>query len=1078
MREEESRLHFSLMFPKILFIFLISLSVSYGQKNPEFLSQHQKRWVDSIFANMTLDQKIGQLLMPRGNFSGKPHDIEQLKTWVTIYKIGGVVFFAGNPTVQVDITNQLQAISDIPLWIGQDFEWGTAMRLDSTVQFPYALTLGAYQGDLSLLEEMGQEIGQHCNRLGVHINYAPVVDINSNPLNPVINFRSFGENRENVTQKALAVWKGMNSKHIICTAKHFPGHGDTQTDSHADLPVVTANKEALLKADLGPFSDLIKAGIPGIMSAHIQVPSLDDTPHMPATLSRKIIHDLLRKELGFEGLVFTDAMDMQGVLKNHEQGEAIILALIAGNDIIETFLDVPLAVESVKTALLNGRLTYEWLDYKVKKILKAKSWVGLDHYVPVNRENLVQDLNSYQSEFINEKLSASAITLIKNEGDILPLPDEAQKIVLLSLNNDSELPLADMIRNYTKIKQINIKSESIKGLNLDSLTRLLEDAEIIITAAFFSSMRPAKNYGLSNEFIKILESIGSHKKSVLLWMGNPYGLEKVNLSDYQAVLCGYQDSKYTQRAIAQKLWGAGHCQGVLPVTLKNLSFHNPARIIEKPKLIYGSGNLTIDKMVRLHKSVDSMMTLGLNEHVFPGAALQVIYRDKVILQKSFGSPTYSPSPLHAALIQNNSDNVMDQSTSGSLSKKIENYENGQKVNIHDIYDLASLTKILGSAFAFMRWVDEGKISPDDSISSFFPEWKSFPVGSLTFRDCMTHRSGLPAWIPFWRTSIDSVKTLQMALKQDIKLDSLCVLEVKKPFFLWRWLGKKPVTKVSIEKTIKINNKTLWNTIFNTKELYWNSKYYSTVKNTNHSIRIRDSLWLSDDYTNEIYRQIIQAPLGKKGDYLYSDLHFYLYPELCKRLTGSSLETYLDSLYGELNLPSLGYLPLKKFPLTSIIPTEVDSTFRISLIHGNVHDEGAIMMGGVSGHAGLFSDVNDVSKLLYLFLKNGKTENKTWLRESTIKEFTDYQFKGENNRRALIFDKKDPSGKAQNAPKLASPSSYGHSGFTGTYAWVDPDYDLVIVFLSNRVHPTRNNGKINQFLFRQNLCDEVYKVILE
>ena len=561
-------------------------------------------------------------------------------------------------------------------------------------------------------------------------------------------------------------------------------------------------------------------------------------------------------------------------------------------------------------------------------------------------------------------------------------------------------------------------------------------------------------------------------------MGNPYGLDQFNWSDYQSVICGYQDSEYIQRAMAQYIWGAGPSQGVLPVSLKNVSTASAVMMAEKPKLTYGSGNLSMERMVKLQKAVDSMMTMGLNEHIFPGAVFQVIYKDQVILQKSFGSPIYESSEILSVNEQNSATNVMDQSTSGTVKGNFENYKTTQKVNIHDIYDLASLTKILGSAFAFMRWVDEGKISPDDSISTFFPEWKAFPIGSFTFRDCMTHRSGLPAWIPFWRSTIDSVKTLQMALKQEPELASLCVLEVKKPFFLWRWFGKKPVTKVSIEKSIATNNKTLWNKIFNTKELFWSPKYYSTAQNLDHTIQIRDSLWLRDDYAQEIYRQIIHAPLGKKGEYVYSDLHFYLFPELCKRLTGRTLETYLDSLYRELNLPSLGYLPLKKFPLTSIIPTEVDSVFRKSLIHGNVHDEGAIMMGGVSGHAGLFSAVNDVSKLLYLFLKNGKSENKSLIRESTIKAFTEYQFKHENNRRALIFDKKDPSGKANNAPSLASSLSFGHSGFTGTYAWVDPAYDLVMVFLSNRVYPTRNNGKINQYLFRQNLCDEVYKVILE
>ncbi|MFZ1790899.1 MAG: glycoside hydrolase family 3 N-terminal domain-containing protein, partial [Saprospiraceae bacterium] len=325
---------------------LFCLSIQ-AQKGPEFLEPAQNHWVDSVFSQLTVEEKVGQLLMPRGNVSGRPHDVEKLMRYVKDYHIGGIVFFAGPPTVQARLTNQLQNISRVPLLIGEDFEWGLAMRMDSTDRFPYNMSLGAINGKYELIEEMGAEVGRQCKRLGVHVNYAPVVDVNININNPVINFRSYGEDKNLVAQKGLAYMKGLQSQNIIATAKHFPGHGDTDVDSHKDLPIIPHSKERLKNIEFVPFQKLIDNGLAGVMTSHLDVPVYEAKPGLAATFSKSILTDLLKNEMGFTGLTFTDAMDMQGAVKNFPKGEALVEALLAGNDVLETFEDVPSAFEAV-----------------------------------------------------------------------------------------------------------------------------------------------------------------------------------------------------------------------------------------------------------------------------------------------------------------------------------------------------------------------------------------------------------------------------------------------------------------------------------------------------------------------------------------------------------------------------------------------------------------------------------------------------------------------------------------------------------------------------------------------------------
>jgi beta-N-acetylhexosaminidase len=1054
----------------------------FAQVQPSFLRDYNEKWVDSVFSSMTLDHKIGQLLMPRGNYSGKPHDIPLLQEWVEKYKIGGLVFFAGSATRQVEIVNLLQAKSDIPLLIGQDFEWGTAMRLDSTIRFPYALTLGAIKKEKKWLKEMGKEMGKHCKRLGVHVNYAPVADINNNPQNPVINFRSFGEDKNDVTEKALAIMQGLHENNIICTAKHFPGHGNTNVDSHHDLPVILASWEKLKENELYPFSELIKKGLSGIMTAHIYVPALDDEKNLPSTLSRKTITQLLRNEMGFEGLVFTDAMDMQGVIKNFSQGEAIVRALLAGNDIIETFLDVPVAVAAIKNALAEGRLTTSWLDFKVKKILKAKSWVGLDDFSPIPVDNLIQDLNTYESHVINSVLAENSATLLKNEKDLIPLKSENKKTALVSLLPTPDNQLLKMISNYREVTHFEITKQGLDTIQMSKLISELKGFDVVLAAPFLTQVRPSQKYGLNEKLVAILDSISLLPSAILLWLGNPYGLEKIKFNNYSAILTGYQETFYTQRVLGQAIFGSLPVSGKLPVSVHDLlPLESGINVEKKSGLSYGPGDLVGIDGNKLETKIDSMMEIALVREYFPGSVVQVTFKDKVVLQKSYGTKSYTESKDFGKtkLQSNNNVDVMDASTSGNRENSSipQVYDSVSQLSVEAVYDLASVTKIAAATLAMMLWVQENKIKLDDSLYRFFPEYKSKPIGKATFRDLLTHRSGLQAWIPFWKTTIDSAGTLQKVLAHKPELQKYCVLKVKKPFFIARWFGKKSKVTVLIPETIIENKKELWDLVFTEDVLVWKSGYYSNEKRNNFTIQLADSLWLRDDYPELILKQISEAPFGEYGKYVYSDLHYYFYPKLCKKLTGQNFEDYLHEQYKKMGLSSLKFLPLKYFEKQKIVPTEIDSIFRKTLIHGLVHDEGAIMMGGVSGHAGLFGNANDLTRLMDVFLKSGKSGEEQFIDKKIVDEFTAYQFPDEKNRRGLGFDKKEFGTPVKNAPSLSGPAGFGHSGYTGTFTWVDPQHDLIIVFLSNRVHPTRKNQKINESLFRQKLCDAVYEVIL-
>lgn len=1035
----------------IKIVLLLNL-VSFGvQAQKELFPNANEKWVDSVFKTLSVDQKIGQLMMPRANFNATTYDTTRLYQIVRDYHVGGLVFFAGYPTRQATLVNTLQKLAKVPLLIGMDLEWGLAMRLDSTVRFPYQMALGAMQGNEQLIEAMGYQVALQCKRLGVHINYAPVVDVNNNPNNPVINFRSFGENKIKVTQKAIAYMKGLQRGGIITSAKHFPGHGDTGTDSHYDLPLIAHDRKRLDSLELYPYRELIKNGLQGVMIAHLNIPSLDTTKNLASTLSRKVVTDLLRKDLQFKGLVFTDAMDMQGAVKFFPEGTANVKAILAGNDILETFSDVPSAFNAIKKALLNGEITQADIDERVKRILLAKAWAGLDAYKPIKIDHLIEDLNPRRSDALNRALATNTVTLLRNQDNIIPLQHlDTLKIASLVLGTPAfgSKPMTDfqkMLSNYTNIDHFNI-DENTPDSTVQKVQEALKAYNLVLVGVNGQNIRPAKNYSILPR-IQELVKLFSNEKAIVTLFSNPYTLGKFeNLDKAKALIQTFQETPYTQEAAAQAIFGANAITGKLPVTVNaQFRYNDGIHTTALERLAYTVPEAVGIDGKYLQTRIDSIVNLAISQKATPGAVVLVAKNGKVIFHKAYGKHTY---------------------------------EGTQAVSLNDLYDLASVTKISTSVPAMMRMQDEGKFSLNTTMGELIPDWKNSNKANLVYKDILTHQARLKAWIPFWMDCIDSTKMVLASEQYRQKIASgEYPRSYKIGFFEKIFSHKKAMARIN--RLIQ-QDKKLWKETVNiaNQPTIWKAQTFANRSSDDYPIQVADQLWIHKNYATTIYKAIEDSPLREKKEYVYSDLSYYMYPQIIPRLTGKDWESFLkETFYKPLGATTLTYNARLHYDLRRIVPTEYDSLFRKNLIHGRVHDEGAAMLNGISGHAGLFGNANDLAKLMQMYLQKGYYGGKRYIQEQTLQTWTSYPFSAEeNSRRGIGFDKPDRKKAGISAAPSASAASFGHSGFTGTYTWIDPEHQLVYVFLSNRVYPTRNNSKLSDLNIRTNINQVIYDAI--
>lgn len=935
----------------------------------------QEAWVDSIMNQMTIDEKIGQFFMVQAYSNLDSVHENKVRELITKYHIGSLIFMQGTPRKQVELTNDYQSLSKIPLLIGFDGEWGLDMRLQNTYRFPWNMTIGAVK-DNSLVNEFGKHLGKHCRRIGIHVNFAPVVDININPLNPIIGNRSFGENKENVTQKAIAFSRGIQSESVLANAKHFPGHGDTAADSHYALPLINFTRQRLDSIELYPYKRAFDAGVASVMTAHLSIPALESNSKLPSSLSYDVVTGVLKNELGFLGLIFTDGLNMKGATDYSTSAEIDLAAILAGNDILLIPQDVPASVQLMKESVKSGVLTEERINESVRKILLAKYKVGLNKFEPIDTLNLNSDLSTPLDDVLHRELVKSSMTLIKNKRDLLPIKDlkKYKKIAYVPFGDDSGEQFLKTLRKYTEVVKVT-------GDDIYTINKALDDFDLVIMGFHKSNANPWKSYKPTNKELVQMQEIARKNKTILTVFASPYSLlDFVSFANFKSILVAYQNSEIAQSIAAQTIFGAVTAKGKLPVSIGE-EFPEGTGIETKSlqRLQYSIPESVGMSSKKLAK-IDSIANWVLNEKMAPGLQVLVARKGNVIYNKSFGYHT-----------DKKKDTVKES----------------------DVYDVASLTKILATLPMMMKAEEAKKIKLSASLRDILPKMRKSNKDTLTVKEILSHYGRLKAWIPFYTVTQD-------------------------------------------EKTHQ-----------NLPE------YYSRKKSKKYSIKVADKLYLNKTFRDSIFKYIKEADQRESIGYKYSDLGYYIFKEALERKYGEKLNELVDEeFYSELGANRMTYLPLEKFKKSEIIPTEKDTYFRKQLLLGYVHDMGAAMQGGVGGHAGLFSNANDVAKMMQLYLQKGYYGGKQYFEASTFDKFNKRYYESKGVRRGLGFDKPQLDPEVKATCGCVSDRSFGHSGFTGAYTWADPETEIVYVFLSNRVYPTMEN----RALIKNDIRTEIQQVI--
>ena len=957
--------------------------------DPPFIEYLNHPWVDSVLKSLSAEEKVAQLIWVAAFANSNLEQEVFLSNLITKTGIGGVIFFQGTAERQTEMINYFRKISKVPLIFVTDGEWGLGMRLEGVEKFPYQLTMGAIRND-TLIYHMGKAVAQQFKRAGVNINLAPVADVDNNPQNPVINFRSFGENPQNAGRKALMYMKGLQDNGIISVAKHFPGHGDTEIDSHFDLPVIRHSMARLDSVELVPFRVLIDAGITGVMPGHLSLPLIDSVSNQPATVSYRILTHLLKNELSFKGLVLSDAMNMDGVTRFTVPGEAEVQALKAGMDVLEYVTDPEQTIKTIVGRMNKGEIPPAVINEKCRKVLAAKYWAGLNNKIEIPEKNIEKELSPAATKALIRELYANSITVLKNENNILPINNlYDNKIAVVAINKAGMTLFQQRISKYFPADNFFIDPSDIKAA--DALLKKLAGYKIVLAGVYGTDQRPQTGFGITPELSGFIGKLIENNRSIITWFGNPYAIDKIRkLRDCDGLILAYQENDFTEDLSAQLIFGGIGASGALPVTINeewpcNYGIRTRGNI----RMQYGlpeNAGLSSDL---LEERIDSIVNTGLAGKAYPGCEVMVARKGIVVFQKAYGYQTY------------------DDRTS---------------VQEDDLFDLASVTKVSSTLAGLLLLNSEGKFSPDRTLGEYLPYFRKSDKGNLLMRDLLAHQAGLTSWIPFWRETVKN----DTALKRSVFRHEL---SEKYPY------------------------------------------------------KVADALFINRNYRNEIFREIKKSPLGEKK-YVYSDLTFIIAPEIITRITGEKwYEFVTKNIYHRIGAYDIGFNPYLRYPMSRIVPTEYDSLFRRQQLHGTVHDEGAAMLGGISGHAGLFATANDLMKLMELYRRMGNYGGEQLISGDVLKEYTRVQFPENENRRGLGFDKPSlnnselPPKEAYPAPG-ASPGSFGHSGYTGTFVWIDPEYEISYIFLSNRVYPTRNNNRLSDLGIRGKILQAIYDSIIE
>lgn len=970
----------------LLLLSLIMCLLSVNQLHAQAISldatADETHWVDSVYNSLSMDQRIAQLLVVRANQPNQEYD-SRIDEWIRHYNIGGVTFFKGKPETQLIQTNRWQQIAKTPLLVSIDAEWGLAMRLDGTVSYPLQMTLGAVQ-DNRLIGLMGKQIAEQCQRMGIHMNFAPVVDVNNNPANPVIGMRSFGEDPEMVSLKGFAYAHALQQNGIIATAKHFPGHGDTYLDSHYTLPSIMHNREHLEKNELYPFQQLIANELGGVMIAHLYMPAFEKRDNLAVSLSENVVTKLLKEEMGFKGLVVTDALDMKGVTNYFPSGQIEMKALEAGNDILLLPEDVPTAVATIRKAIEDGILPMQRLEESCRKVLSYKYKVGLHAYRPSYIENLKNDLNRPDYHQLVDRLFEEAITIVKNDNELLPLKStDTLSVASLAIGygkvTDFQLALQDSDLASVQFHLPRNPSD----VEIQTMFDRLKNFDLLIVSVQNTNILAGRKFGIDDKSIAFVDRISKETDVVLNLFASPYALDFFEqLKSVKSIVVSYQDRHDAERISARIITGKVPAKGRLPVSVgKGFPFGTGFETEVMASLpIKARPDLHVNQQIL--QKIDSLVIDAIERGAFPGCQVMAAKDGQVFFHKSYGHHTYTKF---------------------------------QAVQTTDVYDLASITKILASTLALMKLYEDGRLELTDELGKYFPYLKGTSKEKIKLIDILTHQSGFDGWIPFFIETLDEN-------------------------------GPK-------------------------KELY------AEHMSMEFPFRVAENMYMARHYKNEIFR-LIAASEMKKKEYRYSDMGFYFIPELVELITNQTFEVFLrENFFQPMGLGRMLFRPRYSLRLDEIIPTEKDTIFRRQLLQGDVHDQGAAMLGGISGHAGLFSNAMEVMAIMQMLLNEGSLNGYQYLKPETVSYFNTAHFAKNKNRRGIGFDKPPlDKPKFRTPADAASPQSFGHTGFTGTFAWADPQNKLIVVFLSNRVYPDSNNNAISRMNIRTNIHQLFYEAV--
>lgn len=966
--------------------------------SPTFLkkagSRKMNQWVDSVFNSMSMDERIGQLIMIVADGNTTEANKKRIKSWVEKEHVGGILFSSSDPLSQAELTNLSQSQARIPLMVGMDGEWGLAMRLIHTPRFPRNMMLGALKDD-SLAYYYGKEVARECKLMGIHVNFAPDLDVNSNPRNPVIGLRSFGEDPQDVARLGILYSKGLEDGGILSVAKHFPGHGDTASDSHYTLPVVKSDKTHLENNELIPFRKYIQAGLGGMMIGHLNVPALDSL-EQPSSLSKNIIQKILIDEYGFQGLVFTDALMMRGV---SNQPNMSVRALLAGNDILLGPGSPTREFNAIKEALAAKTITEELINEKCRKVLTYKYQFGLNRYKPVSTATLLSDLNSVNADWLNRKLNEKSITLLKNEKGIIPLKGlDTRTIALISLGGNADLSLQQTLNLYTKVDAYSVSDNS----RLAAVVKKMADYNTIVI-----SVNSKRSFS-QEELDKLCEG----RDVILNFFTTPYEMDSYEglIKKAAAVFCSYENTDMAQVYAAQGIFGGIAIDAGLPVSVQGLFKKGTGFATAKTRLAYSIPEEVGFNSEKL-AAIDKIVQEGLDAKAFPGCQVFVVKDGVVVYNKAFGRF---------------------------------DYQGGKSVNTSDLYDLASMSKASSTLPAIMKIYDQDKISTTDYLSKFIPELRNTNKDKLTIRDALYHETGLRAFLPFYMNAIDK-SSYSGSLFSSVR-DS--------------------------KHTVKYDAGTWANPDFS-----FRPDLISSTPKDSFSLQIAKDIYGSYKLRHLALQEIAEDPIRGKNSYEYSDLNFILLREVVESATNTNLSDFVQkNFFKKLGATTTTYLPLQKFDISQIVPTENDQFLRKQLLQGYVDDEAAAFFGGISGNAGLFSSANDLAKLYQMWLNRGMYGGERYLSEKTCDYFT--MSKSARSRRGLGFDKPDPLSLKNSPTSYGTPSgTYGHTGFTGTCFWVDPDNKLIYIFLSNRVNESRVNRKLISMGIRTRIQEAIYRSLI-